>query len=290
MRKDKRIILINQENQGVSEARNNAIDIARGDYIVFLDADDNFEVNALKNLYKEITKKDYDILIFAANLFINNKFIAKINYKLIYHMLKNKGSINDFIQLNTVVWDKIFKAEFLKKHMIRYPKGLFVSEDGIFCILCYFAGAKYGYLNECYYNHYDEIENSATSNKNYAIKEDLNSLKYLSNLEIFKKQEQKIRLAIVNKFCGGAIFYWKKLEDENYRNKFYQDILNLKFYLEQNYNEDDLFKCKNYKKIYKIFKKFEGKFPYNIYCKMKFKTCKKLRIFGKEFIFPKTNC
>ena len=42
---DKRIVVIHQENKGVSEARNAALDIARGDYFQFVDSDDRIEKN-----------------------------------------------------------------------------------------------------------------------------------------------------------------------------------------------------------------------------------------------------
>ena len=41
--KDSRIRVIHQENQGLSGARNSGIDVARGEYITFVDADDSIE-------------------------------------------------------------------------------------------------------------------------------------------------------------------------------------------------------------------------------------------------------
>ena len=50
--KDNRIVLIRQRNQGVSIARNNAIESSTGDYIMFLDSDDYMEKKHVRNYVK----------------------------------------------------------------------------------------------------------------------------------------------------------------------------------------------------------------------------------------------
>ena len=50
--KDKRLFIINQENQGVSAARNNGITKACGEYIVFFDADDLMHKTFLEKMHK----------------------------------------------------------------------------------------------------------------------------------------------------------------------------------------------------------------------------------------------
>ena len=56
-KKDKRILVINQENQGVSAARNRGIESATGDYITFIDSDDFIDLDLIKNTVDIIKKK-----------------------------------------------------------------------------------------------------------------------------------------------------------------------------------------------------------------------------------------
>ena len=53
-----RIVLINQENQGVSSARNKGIDISKGDYICFIDCDDKIDNDYLEKLYNIANEKN----------------------------------------------------------------------------------------------------------------------------------------------------------------------------------------------------------------------------------------
>ena len=58
---DNRIVILNNKNKGVSVARNEGINIATAEYIMFVDADDWIEENMCQNLYKRINECDADI-------------------------------------------------------------------------------------------------------------------------------------------------------------------------------------------------------------------------------------
>lgn len=62
--KDSRIKVIHKENGGLSDARNVGIQIATGEYLMFLDSDDYWEgEDVLKNIVEKINKDDFDVLI-----------------------------------------------------------------------------------------------------------------------------------------------------------------------------------------------------------------------------------
>ena len=62
-KRDRRVIVIHQENKGISEARNAGLDKATGEYIMFIDADDLYEENTCELLYNEIKRTDADYVI-----------------------------------------------------------------------------------------------------------------------------------------------------------------------------------------------------------------------------------
>lgn len=60
---DERIVIVNKENEGVIYARKSGLDIARGEYIFYLDGDDYIENNAIEILYKEALDKGADYVM-----------------------------------------------------------------------------------------------------------------------------------------------------------------------------------------------------------------------------------
>ena len=61
--KDSRINVINQRNMGISEARNNGLAIATGDYLCFADSDDYVELDMIEELVNKITTDKSDIVV-----------------------------------------------------------------------------------------------------------------------------------------------------------------------------------------------------------------------------------
>ena len=74
-KKDKRIKLLNQENKGVSAARNNGLNSANGDFIIFVDADDYLKEDFVEYMLKLINKDaaDFAYSIRKTNRKRNNK-------------------------------------------------------------------------------------------------------------------------------------------------------------------------------------------------------------------------
>ncbi len=68
--KDKRVTIVNQKNKWLSGARNAGLDIAKGEYIIFLDGDDMLNNSALSILYQNLN--DDKILIYSYS-YINEK-------------------------------------------------------------------------------------------------------------------------------------------------------------------------------------------------------------------------
>ena len=169
MKKDSRIVLYNQENKGVSEARNLGILKARGKYIGFVDSDDYIEKDMYERLYNIIEDTNCDVVISNFEEELNNHRYVR-DYNLKKNEVLNKNYIQDTIvpffiekdSLNTVC-NKLYKKSIINENNIKFPKGLPLGEDGIFNML-FFSNA-----NSCIYidytgYHYREVDGSATRN------------------------------------------------------------------------------------------------------------------------------
>ena len=60
---DNRIIVINKENEGVSKSRNKGIEVAKGEYIVFVDSDDWINLDMVEYMYNKAKNTDTDIVM-----------------------------------------------------------------------------------------------------------------------------------------------------------------------------------------------------------------------------------
>ena len=65
VKRDKRIVLLNQPNSGVSVARNNALKHVRGEYYMFVDSEDWIDANACEVAYNCVVKENADCLMFS---------------------------------------------------------------------------------------------------------------------------------------------------------------------------------------------------------------------------------
>ena len=135
---DDRIRIISQSNQGPGAARNNAMEIAKGDYIMFLDADDWFCPDALKIAHAEITKYNADLTFFKMINYDGEKYYRNDWFEMktldnfedrVFSPSETPGSIFD---LSVGVCQKIYNREFLLRINARFPEGIFFEDMPFF--------------------------------------------------------------------------------------------------------------------------------------------------------------
>ncbi len=179
--RDNRLIVINQENSGVSVARNVGINKATGDYIYFIDSDDWIEQNTLEELISEIEKNNLDCIGFNYIKEYNNYSVKNSTYVLeekIYNgekcldvarkavglvgkELKNIESFNFLASPCT----KIYKRSILVDNDIQFEdiRQLGSFEDGLFNIAFFLHCNSFMYKNKHYYHYRKTNYQSITS-------------------------------------------------------------------------------------------------------------------------------
>lgn len=164
--------------------RNIGLKIAKGDYVIFLDHDDFFEIDALEKLYDKITEYNCDI-VYGTYVLINSKESIKFTYPNEKHGFFNNLEDNKrSIVIPPSIWTKLFKKEFLLNNNILFPTIL--GEDAIFMAKALKNAKGVYYLWEdiiCYYN-LNENSYSTTLPYNYFV-EGFASETYL--YELFKE-------------------------------------------------------------------------------------------------------
>lgn len=169
LNRDKRIILVNQENQGVSIARNTGLKKAAGEYVGFVDADDYVAQDFYEKLYYSAKLDKCDIVIsnfeseiegnkvitgypFPVNIRVDKNYIK-------HHMLPYFIENDD---LNSAC-NKIYKNKLLRENNIEFPAKVALGEDGVFNLFAFSYADAIKYIDYTGY-HYNEIIGSATRN------------------------------------------------------------------------------------------------------------------------------
>lgn len=132
--KDKRVIVRNTHNQGVSAARNLGLEIAQGSYIMFIDADDWMEDDALDRIIQE-RKNDVDLMVFGSYReygTTSKKTQVVPFYGATKSILKMMGEIPDPDSVLCSVWNKVYKSEIVKTRGIKFDNDVCFGEDLLF--------------------------------------------------------------------------------------------------------------------------------------------------------------
>lgn len=193
--KDKRIKVINQDNQMQGAARNNGLKIACGEYIGFVDSDDWVDLDYYEKLYNAAKKYDSDLAL-ATNIRTENgknkKRISIVEEKY-YTDLQAKVDI-------TRLWkdgcptNKIYRKTFLDKFEIRYPEGVY-CEDKIFTTKSVFFANGIVTVPEIYYYYYRNPDSTVNIPKKRQKKSRQNDKENARRevLDFLKEQKAQLR-------------------------------------------------------------------------------------------------
>lgn len=124
-----------KENGGVSSARNFGLSVARGQFILFVDADDTLAPNALSSIMKELKNNKADYYIFPPEKEVKKGIVQKQKYSVIGKTVPvNEAYEYFYVDGNNGPWSKLFKLEIIRENNLHYHKELKIHEDVIFCM------------------------------------------------------------------------------------------------------------------------------------------------------------
>lgn len=157
------LTIIDKENGGPSFARNAGLDIAKGEYIFFFDADDILELDALTSMYDAASEKQADLLIGKYDIFNRHTTIE-------IHNLDDLIELEEIEKYNTdILWtfslsNKLFKRSLIEEYNLRLPP-ISYSEDGAFLTQFLYRCSKIIGLDYIifHYRRYDDMDSITAS-------------------------------------------------------------------------------------------------------------------------------
>lgn len=141
------LTIVNKQNQGVSAARNSALERVKGDYVVMVDSDDVLEPNMLQDLFDTADQKGADIVVGA---YTNVNLYQKLTLlRECPRLEETTSNVADFAidlfkhQLLSPVWNKLYRRSFVKDFNF---ENLQVGEDLVFNLKLLQKSAKIEYV------------------------------------------------------------------------------------------------------------------------------------------------
>ncbi|HCT89974.1 MAG TPA: hypothetical protein DF613_01125 [Lachnospiraceae bacterium] len=223
-KKDPRIKVIHKEHGGVSRARNEGLDVAKGEYISFVDADDSLHSRFIENLVGICLKNDCDIAQCDYLSTAKSSLKLSLNPQYYIKLLNSGQAIHQLCSANdssryAVVWNKIYKRELFES--IRYPLNR-IHEDESIIYLLFWQANKIAVTNQYLYYYLRHTE--SIMGKPFSVKR-LDVLEALKERSIFLKENGlcgeevdtlKTMLYLIDKYCP---FLKNDVEQKDIHNK-----------------------------------------------------------------------
>ena len=187
--KDSRIHVIDQENGGVSSARNHGMDEANGEYICFIDSDDWIHPQFFEILVSEAEKSNSLLTIahFRQTYEYSNIF-ENLSPPFSSKIIPVTEAFSTDGNLRRAVWARLYKKEHIKD--IRFPLDIQYGEDQIFNLLVgsNFSSESIAVLDMPLYFYYQARTDSLVKTKNIEAEYKMGCW-YLENLNLFGEKK-----------------------------------------------------------------------------------------------------
>ena len=200
-KRDSRIRILSQKNQGAGAARNLGMQIAKGKYLSFLDSDDIFEPLMLETMVRAIEKDNADVLVCRSDRFDTNTGIREsmpwsIRKDLLPNFIPfNSGDVKkNFFELFVWwPWDKLYRKDYIDKIGIQFQE-LRTTNDLFFVCTSILIADRVSVISDILIHQRTNLKTSLSSTRekswgNYL--EALDALKeFLTKHHIYEKYER----------------------------------------------------------------------------------------------------
>lgn len=256
-----RVIYVEKENGGLSDARNYGLKYATGDFIAFLDSDDYIEKNAYEEMYNKAIEENAD--------YVECDFIWEFHNKIRVdkqYPYKNKKEMLSFVRV--VAWNKLIKRQLITDNNLEFPKGLRYEDVEFTYKLIPFIN-KFAYVDKPFI-HYVQREGSIANVQNERTAEIFtvldNVIEFYKKNNIYEEYRDELEYNYARYLLCSSLKRMCKIKDKTIREKLLTESwerLNSNF---PNWKENVILKTVNIGK--NKYMRTVNKSTYKIYSKI----------------------
>ena len=229
---DSRILVISQENQGLSAARNTGLTRVSGTYVMFVDGDDLLVSFAAEKLLSQAEKYDLEITLFLTKLIAadTEKTVKDIYYEAPHipeAMAQDTFSYNDISQflfdMQVSAWNKLFNVAFLRSLGVEFLVGL-CFEDNPFFFETILSATRMAFVLEPLYIYRVGRPNSILTNNRTRKYFDIFPIMEMCKAILWEKNQwENLKHSYWN-YAMKSIFYWDSIIHRVHRAEYRQKI------------------------------------------------------------------
>ena len=229
---DSRIRIVDIPHSGIGRARNTGLQIATGDYVIFWDPDDWFELNAIELMYNRISETGADFCI--CNV---SDFDSETNKKLAHNYIRKPYPETDCFCINDCVdrifqitssncWNRLIRRSFLIANNISFPEGALI-EDETFSLLLLALAEKITLCNKRLIHYRANRPGSFMNNLEEHIDYVLNGYHecYRQLKERGLLDNDDVCRSFVDRICGLYLYHLKQYRNYDAFSKYYQRVI-----------------------------------------------------------------
>lgn len=209
-----RVIYVEKENGGLSDARNYGLKYATSDFIAFLDSDDYIEKNAYEEMYNKAIEENAD--------YVECDFIWEFPNKIRVdkqYPYKNKKEMLSFVRV--VAWNKLIKRQLITDNNLEFPKGLRYEDVEFTYKLIPFVN-KFAYVDKPFI-HYVQREGSIANVQNERTAEIFtvldNVIEFYKKNNIYEKYRDELEYNYARYLLCSSLKRMCKIKDKSIREK-----------------------------------------------------------------------
>lgn len=227
---DERVLVYHKENEGLSQARNDGLKQAHGDYVIFIDSDDYIHPEMIASLYQQIVKEDADVSSCGVMNVYANSESPQTKKQDDYFVCDTETFLRKYLigeKIPGTICNKLIKKEIAAQ--LTFPKGL-IYEDAYYHFDLIKVAKKYVVNTKPYYYYFHRGDSITT--KPYAEKD-------LAYIDIYQK------------FYNEVVKNYSSLTEVAFFRLAYAHF----FILDKMLLDDNFKEFKDYPRIYRYLKK-----------------------------------
>ncbi len=219
--KNKNLYIYRQKNKYAGVARNNGLSRAKGEYVLFLDADDFFEPNMLMLAYQRAKSVDADIVVFKGREYNDvTKEFKNCRFPLSPELFPNKAVISagefgeKLFQANScIAWNKLISKKFIDKVGVKFSSTK-SSNDTVFIYTLLSLAKRITLVNEILVNYRTGNPNSLQRSKAKSWECICIAFFQLKKKLIETGQYESQKRTFINKALQANLYYLSTIDDK----------------------------------------------------------------------------